>query len=77
MCDFMKEFESVHSHFYSSAQSKIDLKCKRGKGGRSYAWDVFKGCCKFYHRYEENLIYALFNLSKKREMGGGRERERN
>ena len=33
MCDFMKEFESVHSHFYSSAQSKMDLNCKRGRGG--------------------------------------------
>ena len=65
MCDFMKEFESVHSHFYSSAQSKMDLNCKRGRGG-SYASDVFKGSCKFYHRYEENLIYALFNLSKKK-----------
>ena len=31
MCDFMKEFESVHSHFYSSAQSKMNLKCKRGR----------------------------------------------
>ena len=54
MCDFMEEFESVHSHFYSSAQSKLNIKrnIRRTRGN-----------CTFQHQiWKKNLVYDFSNL---------------
>lgn len=52
----MEEFESVHSHFYSSAQSKLNIKNVSDILGETIHSNI---------RYEKNLVYALSNFSQK------------
>lgn len=57
MCDFSEGTQSVYSHFYSSAQSKIN------REEQTEISDVLERPAKFDYKREDYLVYMSFNYS--------------